>query len=81
MSNPRRRRTVIVAATAIFVLIVQLPNMLNVFGISGVQELRRVAPKLTEDMAGLDRALQHTKSMRLSTPPTAGGAGPSARLP
>ena len=31
MSNPRRRRTVIVATTAIFVLIVQLPNLLNFF--------------------------------------------------
>ena len=31
MSNPRRRRTVIVATTAVFVLIVQLPNLLNVY--------------------------------------------------
>ena len=29
MSNPRRRRTVIVVATAVFVLIFQLPNLLN----------------------------------------------------
>ncbi len=31
MSNPRRRRTVIVVATASFILIVQLPNLLNVY--------------------------------------------------
>ncbi len=30
MSNPRRRRTVIVATTMIFILIVQLPNLLNI---------------------------------------------------
>ena len=29
MSNPRRRRTVVVATTMIFVLIVQLPNLMN----------------------------------------------------
>ena len=29
MSNPRRRRTVIMIATATFVLILQLPNLLN----------------------------------------------------
>ncbi len=31
MSNPRRRRTVIVATTLVFVLIFQLPNLLNFF--------------------------------------------------
>jgi len=31
MTNPRRRRTVIVGATAVFVLIAQLPNVLNLF--------------------------------------------------
>src|SRR5581483_11471581 len=31
MSNPRRRRTVIVAVTAVFVLFAQLPNLLNIF--------------------------------------------------
>ncbi|HKI20181.1 MAG TPA: hypothetical protein VKA15_19990, partial [Isosphaeraceae bacterium] len=38
MSNPRRRRTVIVATTAIFVLIVQLPNLMNFFAPWGVQQ-------------------------------------------
>ncbi|HWB09762.1 MAG TPA: hypothetical protein VG826_11070 [Pirellulales bacterium] len=31
MGNPRRRRTVIVAATALFILVAQLPNLLNFF--------------------------------------------------
>jgi ABC-2 type transport system permease protein len=30
MSNPRRRRTVVVGATAFFILVFQLPNLLNV---------------------------------------------------
>ena len=29
MTNPRRRRTVVVAATAIFILVLQLPNLMN----------------------------------------------------
>ena len=32
MSNPRRRRTVIMITTVAFVLIVQLPNLLNFYG-------------------------------------------------
>lgn len=35
MSNPRRRRTVVVLATTAFVLIFQLPNLLNFFGAFG----------------------------------------------
>ncbi len=38
MSNPRRRRTVVVATTAVFVLIFQLPNLLSVY----------YAPRLTQ---------------------------------
>ncbi len=37
MSNPRRRRTVIVATTMIFVLVVQLPNLLNFYAPWGAQ--------------------------------------------
>lgn len=32
MTNPRRRRAVVVGITAIFVLVAQLPNLLNMFG-------------------------------------------------
>ncbi|MGO9466410.1 MAG: hypothetical protein ACLQIB_51685 [Isosphaeraceae bacterium] len=61
MSNPRRRRTVIVIATVIFVAIVQLPNlvnMLNVFGPWGAQQRIDRAAKLTEEMGELGRAVQ-----------------------
>jgi hypothetical protein len=42
MSNPRRRRTVIVLTTTAFVLIFQLPNLLNVYGVWGQQRADRV---------------------------------------
>jgi ABC-2 type transport system permease protein len=56
MSNPRRRRTVIVATTMIFVLGVQLPNLLNLYAPWSTQ--RRIdRPKtLTQELAKLDRA-------------------------
>ncbi len=58
MSNPRRRRTVIVVATVIFVLIVQLPNLLNFFAPWGAQQRIDRAAKLSEEMAELTRAVQ-----------------------
>ena len=45
MSNPRHRRTVVVATTVIFVLIVQLPNLLNFFAPWGPQR-RQTRPRL-----------------------------------
>ena len=51
MSNPRRRRTVIVVATVVFVLIVQLPNFINVLAPWGnVQHRVDRANALTEEM-------------------------------
>lgn len=41
MSNPRRRRTVMVTVTTGFVLIAQLPNLLNVFGPWGAQQQKQ----------------------------------------
>ncbi len=38
MSNPRRRRTVVVAITAIFILVAQLPNLINFLSPWGVQQ-------------------------------------------
>jgi len=62
MSNPRRRRTVIVAATVIFVLIVQLPNLLNFFAPWGAQQRvhrsARLAEKSKEIGVELARSLQ-----------------------
>jgi len=58
MSNPRRRRTVVVAMTAIFVLIFQLPNLLNLYRPWGAQQELERSRKLVEELATLDRALQ-----------------------
>ncbi|HVC97545.1 MAG TPA: hypothetical protein VND64_27940 [Pirellulales bacterium] len=57
MSNPRRRRTVVVAATAAFVLIFQLPNLLNLYRPWGVRQ-QAESTELAERSAALDRAFQ-----------------------
>jgi ABC-2 type transport system permease protein len=56
MSNPRRRRTVIVATTMIFVLGVQLPNLLNFYAPWGTQRRIDQSKTLTRELAKLDRA-------------------------
>ncbi len=53
MSNPRRRRTVIVATTAIFLLITQLPNLLNVFAPWGVKQRSERSTALAEEIKKL----------------------------
>ncbi len=45
MSNPRRRRTVVVATTAIFLLVTQLPNLLSL-QLSAQQAARKSAESL-----------------------------------
>jgi hypothetical protein len=57
MSNPRRRRTVVVATTALFVLASQLPNFLNMYFMSWATQQRAIrAAALTRELAKLDRA-------------------------
>ncbi len=56
MSNPRRRRTVIVATTMIFVLGVQLPNLLNMYAPWGAQRRVDRTKTLTEELAKLEGA-------------------------
>jgi ABC-2 type transport system permease protein len=58
MSNPRRRRTVIVATTMIFVLGVQLPNLLNLYAPWGTQRRIDRSKTLTQELAKLDRAIK-----------------------
>jgi ABC-2 type transport system permease protein len=58
MSNPRRRRSVIVASTVIFVLIVQVPNVINLYSPWGTPERIDRSKALTEELAELDHALQ-----------------------
>ena len=54
MTNPRRRRTVIVTVTAIFILIFQLPNLLNMYRPWLDKETRIVA----EELGSLNSQLQ-----------------------
>ena len=56
MSNPRRRRTVIVASTMIFVLLAQLPNLMNWFAPWGAQRQANRSRALLDQLAKLDRA-------------------------
>jgi hypothetical protein len=58
MVNPRRRRTVIVLLTASFILLSQLPNLLNLFRPweKEQQERRQAVSHVTERRAELDRA-------------------------
>lgn len=57
MSNPRRRRTVVVVTTTAFVLLFQLPNLLNVVRPWGQQRADQ-SNALVEKLAKLDRAFQ-----------------------
>jgi ABC-2 type transport system permease protein len=58
MSNPRRRRTMVVVTTAAFVLIVQLPSLLNVFAPWGAGHRAERATALMDEMKKLDRAFK-----------------------
>ncbi len=58
MSNPRRRRTGIAVATVVFVMIVQLPNLLNFFAHSGAGERIDRTAALSSEMNELARALK-----------------------
>jgi hypothetical protein len=61
MSNPRRRRTVVVLVTAIVILLAQLPNLINVFNVLGPRATRNAgdrSSKLTEEFKKVDLALQ-----------------------
>ena len=58
MSNPRRRRTVIMSLPVIFVLIVQLPNLLNVLAPWGARDRLDRSARLTQELAKMDGAFQ-----------------------
>jgi hypothetical protein len=69
MSNPRRRRTVVVVTTMVFVLMFQIPNLLNVYAPWGPgQQAERVKARaarsnaLIEEYKALDEAFR-TKKM------------------
>ncbi len=54
MSNPRRRRTVIMIATLTFVLIVQVPNFLNFLAPWGMQRRGHQGPDIAQEMQQLN---------------------------
>lgn len=56
MSNPRRRRTVIVMTTMTFVLIFQLPNLMNLYAPWGGKQIQR-SSSLSSELAQLKNAL------------------------
>src|SRR5262249_46600722 len=55
MSNPRRRRTVIMLTTVTFVLIAQLPNLLNFVGPWGPRQHEARAKAMNQESAELIR--------------------------
>lgn len=61
MSNPRRRRTVVMIVTVAFVLIFQLPNLVRFVGPWSRQGNAEQATKLVEAQQELNRALQSKK--------------------
>jgi ABC-2 type transport system permease protein len=61
MSNPRRRRTVIMIATLTFVLIAQLPNLLNFLAPWGRQQQVDSSAALAQEFEKLNRDVQSGK--------------------
>lgn len=58
MSNPRRRRTVVMIVTVAFVLIFQLPNLVRFVGPWPGRRNAEQATKLVEEQQELNRAIQ-----------------------
>jgi hypothetical protein len=61
MSNPRRRRTVIMVATLTFVLIAQLPNLINFLSPWGPQQRAARVPAVTPEFDEQKRAFESGK--------------------
>lgn len=58
MSNPRRRRTVVMIVTMAFVLVFQLPNLIRFVGPWSGERNAEHATKLLEEQQELNRAIQ-----------------------
>ncbi|AGA28016.1 ABC-2 transporter permease [Singulisphaera acidiphila] len=58
MSNPRRRRTVIMTATMFLVLIFQLPNLINILSPWGTQRHANRSTALSNEVAKLEHSLK-----------------------
>jgi hypothetical protein len=58
MSNPRRRRTVIMVATVFFLLLTQAPNLFIFWRPRNIHQTVSLSDKLGEELATLDRDFQ-----------------------
>lgn len=58
MSNPRRRRTVVMTATFLFILIFQVPNFLNLVAPWGAQHRAKQSTALTQELGQLEQAFR-----------------------
>jgi hypothetical protein len=58
MVNKRRRRTIIVVVTTLFILVCQLPNMVNAFARWDDQQDPELIARRNQDMSALDRQRQ-----------------------
>lgn len=58
MSNPRRRRTVVLVTTTAFILLAQLPNLLNFFAAGSPRDQANRSTALVNEMKKLERAFQ-----------------------
>jgi hypothetical protein len=61
MSNPRRRRTVVMAITATFILVAQLPNLVNFLSPWGIQQRADRSNAFVNELKKLDRDAQSQK--------------------
>lgn len=57
MSNPRRRRAIVMGSTAVFVLIFQLPNLINMYSPLG-SHVPNHMKAVVDEMVELDRAFK-----------------------
>ncbi|MDR3638565.1 MAG: ABC transporter permease [Isosphaeraceae bacterium] len=58
MTNPRRRRTVVVVTTMLFVLVFQLPNLVNIYTPRWAQQKVAQSKQLADELAKVQHAVQ-----------------------
>jgi ABC-2 type transport system permease protein len=56
MTNPRRRRTIVAVVTLLFILVFQIPNIMNNFG-SGARAKRQAGEEISKEFAALNKEL------------------------
>src|SRR5207248_2925398 len=61
MSNPRKKRAIIFGITAIFILVSQLPNLLNLYAPWGPQQRADRSIALRDELQRLERAARENE--------------------